>query len=402
MKPNAFICKILTLLVMSLSSAVFFSCEENEDEPFGPDISGTNKQTVLMYMPWSGSSIYSYFLKNISSFETAIENNHGLDGNSLIVFISENGNVSHMIRITYDNGVCRRDTLKQYYFSTCDYTTAAGITSIINDAISAAPAQTYAMAIGCHGMGWIQAGTTVSTRAKMASSAENPIYLTRYFGHSSDPDYETDIETLAEGIEYTGLKMKYVLFDDCYMSNIETVYDMRNATDYMIASTCEIMIDGMPYADIGIDLLTNNLKGVCEGFYNFYSNFSMPCGTIGITDCNEVEQMAAIMYEINKAYPDGLSDTDEVQDLDGYDKTIFFDFGDYVSHLCTDQSLLTIFNEQLERLVPYKANTATYYSSFTNQQTAINTFSGLTISDPTANSSVSDKKTETNWYKATH
>ena len=89
--------------------------------------------------------------------------------------------------------------------------------------------------------------------------------------------------------------------------------------------------------------------------------------------------------------------------MDGYTQTIFFDFGDYVSNLCQEDGyLLSIFNEQLKSLVPYKANTDTYYSMLNNRQTLIKTFSGLTISDPTENSDVIGEQTKTSWYRATH
>jgi hypothetical protein len=355
-----------------------------------------------MYMPWSGSGIYPYFLKNITSFEKAIEKNGGLGDNALVIFISDDENVSYLIKSCYENGKCKRDTIKTYDFNSCDYTTPSGIATVINDAVSASPAETYAMAVGSHGMGWIPVGVDVPVYSATPKTLPGNIHPTRYFGHSSNNRYQTNIETLADGIISTGIKMQYVLFDDCYMSNIETAYDLKDATDYLIASTCEIMIEGMPYAEIGIDLLNNNYKSVVDGFYEFYSTFSTPCGTIGVTDCREVAGMAYIMKQINGAYPDGLDVTDDVQRLDGYSPTIFFDFGDYVSHLCKDASLLAAFNEQLARLVPYKANTDTYYSMFTGRRTSIKSFSGLTISDPTVNRSVANYKVQTNWHKATH
>ena len=216
------------------------------------------------------------------------------------------------------------------------------------------------------------------------------------------PRNGVDTATLAEGLANTGQRMEYVLFDDCYMSNIETAYDLRNVTDYLIASTCEIMIEGMPYDKIGIDLLNNDFKGVVDGFYDFYSSFKMPCGTIGVTDCHEVEEMAYIMQQINMNCPDLSCSVTEIQDLDGFENTIFFDFGDYVNRLCMDQSLLDEFNSQLERLVPYKACTNTYYSSYSGKEHVINTFSGLTISDPSINRSITNVKTQTNWYRDTH
>lgn len=399
MKSHIFRYKTRLFLLLLVCPLLLSSCSDDDDIP---DVPQTARQTVLMYMPWSGSSIYSYFLHNIESFETAIENNYGLEGNALLVFISEDRTTSHLIKITYDNGECVRDTLKSYNFSECNYTTASGIASIITDAMDAAPAYSYAMAIGCHGMGWIPVGTNVTTRSRTTSLNGTGIQLTRFFGDTSNSNYQTDVTTLADGIILAGKKMEYILFDDCYMSNIETAYDLRDATNYLIASTCEIMIEGMPYAEIGVDLLNNNYKGIVDGFYDFYSTYSTPCGTIGVTDCSEAEEMANIMLQINTNYPAGVNDTDELQQLDGYTPSIFYDFGDYVSHLCQDQYLLAAFNEQLERLVPYKAATETYYSQLTGRQRPINAFSGLTISDPTTNQSVIEEMTQTNWYKATH
>lgn len=380
-------------------ATAFTSCSDDGELPPYPDKA---KQTVIMYMPWADNTIHYYFEKNISAFEAAIERNHGLDGNQLIVFIAENGQQSQMYRIYYYDGKCRRETLKTYDFASCDYTTPEGISQIISDAIAAAPASTYALAIGCHGMGWVPAGTDVGTRTFMNNIKAANAYPTRFFGSSGDPTYQTDILTLAEGIANTGVKMKYILFDDCYMSNIETAYDLRNVTDYLIASTCEIMIDGMPYDEIGIDLLNNKFKNVVDKFYNYYSNFKTPCGTIGVTDCREVENMAYIMRQINDRYPDFPYNTTDIQDLDGFENTIFFDFGDYVSKLCSDPNMLSAFKEQLVRLVPYKANTETYYSMYTGEQYTINTFSGITISDPSVNRSIANVKTQTNWYRATH
>lgn len=380
-------------------ATAFTSCSDDGELPPYPDKA---KQTVIMYMPWADNTIHYYFEKNISAFEAAIERNHGLDGNQLIVFIAENGQQSQMYRIYYYDGKCRRETLKTYDFASCDYTTPEGISQIISDAIAAAPASTYALAIGCHGMGWVPAGTDVGTQTFMNNIKAANAYPTRFFGSSGDPTYQTDILTLAEGIANTGVKMKYILFDDCYMSNIETAYDLRNVTDYLIASTCEIMIDGMPYDEIGIDLLNNKFKNVVDKFYNYYSNFKTPCGTIGVTDCREVENMAYIMRQINDRYPDFPYNTTDIQDLDGFENTIFFDFGDYVSKLCSDPNMLSTFKEQLGRLVPYKANTETYYSWYTGEQHPINTFSGITISDPSVNRSIANVKTQTNWYRETH
>ena len=130
-----------------------------------------------------------------------------------------------------------------------------------------------------------------------------------------------------------------------------------------------------------------------------------PCGTIGVTDCSELDNLAAIMKEINQRYTFNEELTGELQRLDGYTPTIFFDYGDYVSKLCSDPDLLEQFNEQLKRTVPFKRNTKQYFtaisSSYYGEKIDINTFSGITISDPSTNPGAS-KKNETAWYIATH
>lgn len=400
---------VLTIL-FTVFCTVFISCESDDPDPYTePTIA---EQTVFMYLPWAGGGyIYAAVKNNITAFEQAIKDNNGLDGRKLLVFVSQNSSQSCLIKISYKNKTCVRDTLKSYEFSSLDYTTAEGLASILNDVKQIAPAKAYAMTIGAHGMGWLPADNTTTARVRLKSNAQRKERLTRYFGDPNQSAYQTDITTLAEAISNAGITMKYILFDDCYMSNIETAYDLKDVTEYIIASTSEVMMAGFPYNDIGKALLTNDYEAICNGFYNFYINYTYngkpyPHGTIGVTDCSQVDEMAQIMKEINTSFPDGVEHLYDIQKLDGYEYTIFFDFGDYVDKLCTDNTLKETFNSQLEKLVPYKAHTPSYWTDFKDNGSAIaiETFSGITCSDPSINIkyNVKSAKTKTAWYKATH
>ena len=208
--------------------------------------------------------------------------------------------------------------------------------------------------------------------------------------------------TQTRGIVGAGVKMEYILFDDCYMSSVEVAYELKEATRFLIASTSEMMAYGMPYATVGEFLLGNPDYGsLCEGFHDFYSTYEMmPCGTLAVTDCSELDNMAAIMKSINDRYVFDDSLQGELQGLDGYTPVIFYDFADYVLTLCSDPVLTARFREQLERLVPYKTHTGKFYSR-TKGPLPIHTFSGITISDPSTNPMALLKGT-TSWYKATH
>ena len=91
------------------------------------------------------------------------------------------------------------------------------------------------MIIGCHGMGWIPVSKTQS-RSSLQTVKKHWEYgnapMTRLFG-GRESKYQTDITTLAEGILSAGLKMEYILFDDCYMSTVEVAYDLKNVTSHL-------------------------------------------------------------------------------------------------------------------------------------------------------------------------
>ncbi len=383
---------IKSVIIVLFLSFGMTSCEKEEPVPV------PTEQTVFMYLPWS-DNLTSNFYQNISDLESVVEKNI-LKDERIIIFMCTTATKATLFELAYENGKSVHKTLKNY--TDPAYTTAEGITSILNDVQRYSPTKRYSMVIGCHGMGWIPVSNSKSRsglRTKMHWEYEN-VPMTRYFG-GLNAQYQTDITTLAKGISNAGLKMEYILFDDCYMSSIEVAYALKDVTDYLIGSTSEVMAYGMPYAEIGQYLIGKvDYAGICDGFYSFYSTYSTPCGTIAVTDCSELDNLATIMKEINHRYTFDPSLTSSLQRLDGYYPVIFFDYGDYVSKLCPDETLVARFNEQLNRTVPFKRNTE-YFYSMSRGEVKINTFSGITISDPSTHS-LASKKEETAWYAATH
>ncbi|MCD8072060.1 MAG: Clostripain family protein, partial [Alistipes sp.] len=173
----------------------FSSCSE-EPLPSPPKVV---ERTVFMYLPWSGNLI-NYFYENINDFEKAIAG--GILGNErFVVYLCTSASEATLFEIVYKNGKTERQTLKSYTHETPVYTTAQGITSILNDVVQIAPAGKYGMTIGCHGMGWIPVGTAGRALAhgegvKEFWEAEVP--LTRWFGGTSS-QYQPDITTLRDG-----------------------------------------------------------------------------------------------------------------------------------------------------------------------------------------------------------
>ena len=129
----------------------FMACSNDE----ATNIDDINKQTVIVFMPWSGSDtnngLYDIFLQNLDSIESAIKTDRGLAGR-LVVYINTAPKEAQLYEVTYDNGVIRHTPITSY--SGTDYTTSEGITRILNDVKANAYALNYTMMIGCHGTGW--------------------------------------------------------------------------------------------------------------------------------------------------------------------------------------------------------------------------------------------------------
>lgn len=406
------------LLALLLSALVLVACDDKNtyEEPVAP------QQTLLMYFPWSGndsgsSGLLSHFLTNIDDMEEAIRYN-APEGCRVLVYLVERkvetgiGGATNtyfegsLQELKARGGKVERVQLTSY--RNPDMTDAEQIARLLKDVQAYAPAPRYAMTIGCHGMGWIPA---TATKAVSREGAEREYWeyegaeQTRWFGGMT-AEFQTEIPTLAEAIRRAGMKMEYILFDDCYMSSVEVAYELKDVTDYLIGSTSEIMAEGFPYTEIGALLLGEvDYEGICESFYQYYmERNSYPCGTVAVTVCRELEALAEVMKSINAASEElTASELSQVQVLDGYDPCRFYDLGDYVNFYCKDAALRGEFERQLERAVPaaFRRHTPTFYS-MTSGETEINAFSGITTSDPSLSPLVVDVKGSTAWWKATH
>ena len=406
------------LLALLLSALVLVACDDKNtyEEPVAPE------QTLLMYFPWSGNDsgstgLLSHFLTNIDDMEEAIRYN-APEGCRVLIYLVERkvetgiGGATNtyfegsLQELKVRGGKVERVQLTSY--RNPDMTDAEQIARLLKDVQAYAPAPRYAMTIGCHGMGWIPA---TATKAVSREGAEREYWeyegaeQTRWFGGMT-AEFQTEIPTLAEAIRRAGMKMEYILFDDCYMSSVEVAYELKDVTDYLIGSTSEIMAEGFPYTEIGALLLGEvDYEGICESFYQYYmERNSYPCGTVAVTVCRELEALAEVMKRINAASEElTASELSQVQVLDGYDPCRFYDLGDYVNFYCKDAALRGEFERQLERAVPaaFRRHTPTFYS-MTSGETDINAFSGITTSDPSLSPLVVDVKGSTAWWKATH
>lgn len=460
--------KFCSLIIATLFIVVGVSCS-NGDSPDGPDVPVTPVgQTVFMFFPWS-NSLLSDFRRTVEDMQTVVTQ-RSMKDERIMVFMATSEREAVLFELKKQNGQCFTDTLRRY--SDRPFTSRQWLTSLFSEVMTLAPASRYGMVVGCHGLAWVPVQGQRNARKRLGSQErideednlykeekieeEDNLYkeekidkeglykkeridkegddlmhfevqgpvTTRFIGGTYP---ETQIETtdLADAMADAGLHTEYILFDACYMSSVEVAYELKDVTHYLIASPTEVISYGFPYITMGKHLLgTPNYKGIADSFISFYSSYNLPYGTVAVTDCTQLDALAAIAQQINAAATEqinaataeptnaasggklntarsGKDVPNGVQIMDGYSPTLFYDLGHLMSLKDAGTVLTAAFAEQLDKTVPYKGHTGQYFTALKDEPVDIKHYSGLNTSQGSLNHRA-DRLSETAWYKATN
>lgn len=399
----------------------FTGCSE---EAFDTD--SVNKQTILVFYPWTGdkssTGLLGYLQNNIDSICDGIIDRKGLNNSRVLVFLSDKYNHSMLYDLQYNATTKSVDRVPLKEYEGASYASAEGIADILNEVKTKASALNYALIVGVHGCGWTYASDwsryPYYARPSVTRPRDNNFSgiqfgpdpnapLTRFFGSVSLAENAMDISTLAEGIRESGLKMQYILFDACYMGNIETAYELKDVTNYMIASGSEIMAAGLPYRSMWsyLNSATPNYSSIVSTSVNFYkNNSSAPFCNLAAIDCRQVEKLAGVMKDINAEYQLSASvSLDSIQHLDGFRPNLFYDLETYVDSLHPSGYLLDQFKSQLKLTIKASDHTDEAYTCiYSSDSFKIKNYCGITISDPSQHSVAIKGREKTGWWKATH
>lgn len=415
--------KTCSLIIATLFIVVGVSCS-NGDSPDGPDVPVTPVgQTVFMFFPWS-NSLLSDFRRTVEDMQTVVAQ-RSMKDERIMVFMATSEREAVLFDLKKQNGRCLTDTLRRY--SDRPFTSRQWLTSLFSEVMTLAPASRYGMVVGCHGLAWVPVQGQRNARKRLGSQErideEDSLYKKEKIDKEGEPNDlmhfevqgpvttrfiggtypETQIETtdLADAMADAGLHTEYILFDACYMSSVEVAYELKDVTHYLIASPTEVLSYGFPYITMGKHLLgTPNYKGIADSFISFYSSYNLPYGTVAVTDCTQLDALAAIAQQINAAATEQLV-PNGVQIMDGYSPTLFYDLGHLMSLKDAGTVLTAAFAEQLDKTVPYKGHTDQYFTALKDEPVDIRHYSGLNTSQGSLNH-MADRFSETAWYKATN
>lgn len=399
-----------TLCLLTLATLAACSKEEPGYNP--PALAD---RTVLLYMP--GQSLSAYYKNNIQGIHTAVTDRALGNGRMLVCWQPEKQTSAVMLEIYYDRNKRRSETKTLKTYDDFNAGSAADVQRIFADAAELAPAQNYGLIIGCHGKAWIPASGGVLPYSLRSAEPDDDVWTTapgakttRSFG---DTGYELDITELASAIETQSFRFDYLIFDDCFMANIETLYDLRRAVDYIVASPCEVMGDGFPYDRIVPHLFEGNgvlssLEKACWEFWNLYENdwrstiAYEQSGCISLAVTAQLDALAKEMCRIKDKKQ--AFDIDALQYYKGNVTKLFYDLEHYVTLCCNDQGVVDDFKARMELAFPVSSrhHTASFYSAYDRRNHSINYYSGVSVSEPEPSAKYAAENQQTNWYRDTH
>ena len=125
------------------------------------------------------------------------------------------------------------DTLK-VYGQTPLSVSSERMLEVFADLTVLAPAEQYGLVLWSHATGWIQDG--------IADPADSASALS--FGYQGGRTMNTS--TLGRVLEQ-GSAWGFVYFDCCHMASVESIYELRRSTEFIVASVAELPSRGMPY-----------------------------------------------------------------------------------------------------------------------------------------------------------
>ncbi len=169
-------------------------------------------------------------------------------------------------------------------------------------------ADKYGLILWSHGGAWDPFGDTKAKTPSEGNDIHIDIPDMKWWGDDKIENVtdHMNINELAYAIP-SGL-LHFIWFDCCYMSNIETIYQLRDKCRYMGAYPTEVYNPGMNYADAIPALLKSepDLPAAAKSLYDYYTGphwtIATSAVTVGVFDMNEIKGVADVARKAFSSY----------------------------------------------------------------------------------------------------
>lgn len=315
----------------------------------------------------------------------------------LLVYVDMGGG-ARLIEISSQNGVGVEKTIKTY--PDRNSTGIAETLEVFGDVFANEQykSESYGLIYWSHCDGWIP----------------YPVPSTRWIGQDTgnNSDNRMNLSDFVQIMEYAP-RFDFLMFDACFMQSVEVAYELRNYTDYYIASPTETPGPGAPYdkvipymfMDDAIVKMAEVYFDAYNSIYNGGSGISNTNWTGGVSICvlntARLEQLAAVTRQV--LLPGDTSGLrSSVFDYDrrsGSGHIGYYDMVAMMQHL-TDPAGFTEWKQVYDAAVAYWNTTPMNYSAFA-RMFSMEGSNGVSHYIPASNKPAARNAYEkTGWYQA--
>jgi len=236
------------------------------------------------------------------------------------------------------------------------------------------PANEYGLILWSHATGWLPQGY-FNTSVNQGAFYEDPYRdIVKSFGE--DRGVEMEVKELKGALPF---RFSFIIFDCCFMGGIETIYELRDKADYIVASPTEILAYGFPYDQIMSSLFQTklDLEQTCQLFYDYYNNQSgvHQSATISIYKTAELKQLADVTKSIFNANRSKIATLtmSTVQPFFRLNKSWFWDLGHLIEKIATPAEY-EAFNTALNKVIVAKWNTPFFIDLEIKKYSGVSTY----------------------------
>lgn len=344
--------KVLIGIMSMTLLTVIASCHESE-----PRVKTPADSTVLIYAVATNSLSGNLISDKNEMLQAAKDID--LNKNNILVFETiynrtGSGDPSQirLLKLSKQGETYGWDTIKEYATDVPSLNPTR-ITEVINEVTLKYNANFYGLVFWSHSTGSQPYNTTSSYDGALYSFGQDLTVADKTFE-------QINITDLAEAIP--SHVFDYIWFDSCYMSNIETICQLRNKCDTFIGYPTEVLEYGLPYqlclpymligkeglvkaAELFFDYYANSIATIAVVNMSSFSNFASECSGI-FSSGIDVNPFSFIKYTRGSNGP-------------------FYDLGDYAKAMKEAQGETLEdedWNNILDDFVVYKAATPTDFN----------------------------------------
>lgn len=250
----------------------------------------------------------------------------------------------------------------------------------VRDMMELYPSDSYGLVVFSHGTGWLPQGMYPVSRSIIADG-KSEMEIADFAGALSDCHFD------------------FIIFEACFMAAVEVAWELRERTDYIVASAAEMLSPGFTdiYAGLRKYLFFRyaDLPGFARMYYEHYNGLTGVdrSATISVIRTSEMQGLADALRPV-------LTNSKEVapRQVEFYDRSsgltyLYSDLADYLRLKADTPEQYAVAMRAMERTVVYRAATPYMLGR------ELKAHSGLSVYIPRASyPQLNAYYSETGWY----